>query len=300
MRPTGGDPVEAADGVSAQRDDEITRAPSSTSASASAASSSGATTSAEPHAELERVRVGFVEYFFGGGKRFQSRYRFIEVLSVIAYAWVSWLIGVEIYAGVVKNPLVLCLLIPVALVAYVWADFLSGLVHWTADTYFSADTPFLGPKFVKPFREHHTDPLAITRHDFIEANGDNCFMSQCLLLPGLFFIPIAQSELGTVLGIFTLFTSFGMLLTSIAHGWAHMAEPPAIVKRLQRWGLTLGPDHHAVHHLPPHRTHYCITTGWLNPLLDRVRFFHRAERVLGLLGIHPGVDAGVVDKTPAD
>lgn len=240
-------------------------------------------------------RVGLIEYFFGGGKRFTSRYRFIEVLSVIAYAWVSWLILVEIHAGVTRHPLVLWLIIPVLLVSYVWADFLSGMVHWCADTYMSADTPFLGPKFVKPFREHHADPLAITRHDFIEANGDNCFMSQCLLLPGYFVFPIRSTELGTVLGMFTLFTSFGMLLTSIAHGWSHMADPPWVVKILQRWGLTLGPEHHAVHHVPPHRTHYCITTGWLNPLLDRIRFFHKLERVLALVGIHPGVDAGVGD-----
>ena len=40
---------------------------------------------------------------------------------------------------------------------YLAADWVSGMVHWAADSWGSADLRIVGPAFLRPFREHHID-----------------------------------------------------------------------------------------------------------------------------------------------
>jgi hypothetical protein len=164
-------------------------------------------------------------------------------------------------------------------VGYFVTDFISGFVHWAGDTLGSETLPIIGATFVKPFRFHHVDQKDITRHDFIETNGNNCIVSVLLMLhvvllmpktPGFFFY------YGTLMFSIALFT----LGTNQFHKWAHedLDKLGPVVRGLQRAGLILSPEHHKTHHTAPHDTAYCITHGMLNPLLARLRFFRHAER----------------------
>jgi len=171
-------------------------------------------------------------------------------------------------------------LLALALVlGYLTADFVSGFVHFLADNIGSTRTPFFGPVFIRPFREHHIDPLAITRHDFLEVNGANCLISLPVLLGTYYLVPIGGAGslfFAAYIGLFL----FGIFLTNQFHSWAHNPPPPAWLRGLQRTGLILGPEHHARHHTPPYNTYYCITSGWLNPLLARTRLFERIKEPL--------------------
>ncbi len=158
------------------------------------------------------------------------------------------------------------------------ADLVSGVVHWAADTYGSPTMPIFGG-FVRTFREHHADQVDITRHDFIETNGDVCIFSS----PVHFLLILWVEDpyvLCCVLGLFV-----GSYTNSQIHKWAHSAERPWLLRVGQRSRLLLSPEHHSRHHSHPHLTHYCITTGWMNGLLDNLGFFRKAEWLLLKLGL---------------
>jgi len=167
-----------------------------------------------------------------------------------------------------------------ALLGYLVADFVSGFVHFLADTFGHEKLFFLGPAFIRPFREHHVDPRAITRHDFIETNGNNCIICIPTALTVYALLP-AQTELWAAFALaFTAWFMVGIFMTNQFHKWAHLEEIPGWIARLQAWGLILSPEHHDVHHTPPFDRYYCITTGWMNPVLQRLRFFSTLEATL--------------------
>lgn len=161
-------------------------------------------------------------------------------------------------------------------VAYLASDALSGLVHWAGDTIGHEGVPFLGPNFIRPFREHHVDQADIARHDFIETNGNNCIVIVGPLALALLLMP-AHLGLGFFTAAFVGFLALFVVATNQFHKWAHSERPPRAARLLQRCGVILSPRHHQKHHAAPHDRHYCITVGWMNPVLNRIRFFRMLE-----------------------
>lgn len=199
-------------------------------------------------------------------------FRSIEALSLSVFAVfeirLGWVVTKSLF-GLPFTTAWAAALFAVSLAGYVISDFFSGLVHFLADNFGSPNTPFWGPKFIRPFREHHTDPKAITRHSFLEVNGDNALVSLVVLLPVFFLFPPAASKINTLIGLGTFVFLFAIVFTNQIHSWAHAESTPRFVRWLQRHRLILAPDHHSIHHTSPFDTYYCITTGWLNKLVER-------------------------------
>jgi ubiquitin-conjugating enzyme E2 variant len=179
-----------------------------------------------------------------------------------------------------------------AFVGMLFADFISGFVHWMFDTWGSVDTPVVGRLAIRTFRHHHVDQKAITRHDFIETNGHNIALSTICAVFGILWCDPAKPTLpGVFFGMSGAFSIVFVSLTSQIHKWAHEDEPSRVIRFLQRARIILSPSHHAVHHAAPYNRNYCITIGWMNGPLRAVRFFETLERLItAVTGVIPRKD----------
>jgi ubiquitin-conjugating enzyme E2 variant len=179
---------------------------------------------------------------------------------------------------------------PIILVAaLVAADFLTGCIHWAADTWGSEDLPVIGPRLIRPFRVHHVNPDDFLSRDVLDANGDVALLALPLLAAAL-LIPL-DTVTGRVASLALASLATCVLPTNQVHQWAHCASPPRAVGWLQRAGVLLGPGPHSRHHTAPFVDNYCILTGWCNRPLAAIQFFPRLERVIAAItGAEPRRD----------
>ena len=179
-------------------------------------------------------------------------------------------------------------IVPAAvLIGYLAADFVSGTVHWFCDTFFNEETPVIGQFLIRPFRDHHTQPRRITEYDLLSQDASNYFI---VLPPLLIAWSSGGADADSWLAVASHAALFGFAVgsvgTNLFHKWAHAEEVPMAVRWLQRRRVILAPNVHRVHHRNNYRG-YCVTSGWMNGILDRVEFFPRAERLIRRLARRP-------------
>ena len=204
-------------------------------------------------------------------------FRAVEFVGLFLFLSFAFIISWKIIASF--NELWF-LSLPALLIGWIMSDFIGGIVHWAGDTWGSVDIPILGPALIRPFREHHVDQLAITRHDFVETNAA-CALAGTPVLFVCLFLPIGSLyKFSSFCVYFIFFMTIFVLFTNQIHKWAHAKKANFLIKILQKYRIFLNPEHHKIHHTVPFNKYYCITTGWMNPILTYFEFFPKMERLI--------------------
>ncbi|CAK8695401.1 unnamed protein product [Clavelina lepadiformis] len=160
------------------------------------------------------------------------------------------------------------------------SDFVCGVMHWVVDSYFSSETPILGPAVVRPFRLHHFAPTQITYNDYVITYGDAAICTTPHLLFTMW-----------ILCFYSLGEGHDIITT-----WAHTHDRPipAAAEFLQKLGLILPKDHHRKHHTPPHDCNYCLVAGLVDGPLEAINIWRRLENVVeSVTGVKPRIHTTV-------
>lgn len=162
------------------------------------------------------------------------------------------------------------------IVSILTADFITGLMHWAEDTWLRPGKSDVLDRFiVNDNIDHHRSPGKIRAGAYWATNR------VCIALAVV---------VGAILAAFHVHAwepYFVLTLLSQSnqvHLWAHSSRPPMPVKWLQRTGLLQSTAHHAEHHKRPYASRFCTMTEFLNPILDRIRFWHALESIVVYFG----------------
>jgi hypothetical protein len=159
-----------------------------------------------------------------------------------------------------------------ALAGWLLADFGSGVIHWAQDRYGSPRWPLVGG-IVRDTIRHHRKPMGFLEKPVLARSARMIALALVVLMALL----VAGAPLA-----FALPLSAGIFLSNEIHAAAHAKARslPRPVRALQQIGLIQSPLHHAAHHRHLKNVNFCTLTDWMNPVLERVRFWRRLEALI--------------------
>jgi plasmanylethanolamine desaturase len=257
-----------------------------------------------PGIKLARQGGGLVDFGHGVDGPFAAPLNEVEIIDVPAHDEIGWGQRAFEAACIAGAAVLICIhagrlisvkdhwswpLIAAIATGGLFADFMSGMIHWFADTWFHETMPILGRRLLRPFRVHHVNPADFLRRSFIDTNGD-VSMVCILFLLAIYACPL-ESAAGLWWAVFLFSSTIVAWPTNQVHQWAHMQHPPRLAGWLQRAGIILDGPSHRLHHRLPYTEYYCIATGWLNRPLTAIQFFRRLEALITwLTGLEPRED----------
>ena len=165
---------------------------------------------------------------------------------------------------------------PLLFVSVLIADFTSGVLHWTTDTYLDE---IRLRRVTSIAREHHFNPHNILKYSYLDYVSFGSLGSIILVGPPMVLTMVALPPSTLVHLVVMSFSIIAvcMYFAVHAHRMGHQWSNIAPIRILQKLRILHSPKHHLAHHKSPHLIRYCAFTGWANPLCDKFRVWRGFE-----------------------
>jgi len=162
-------------------------------------------------------------------------------------------------------------------------DFVTGFVHFWIDQYGREDMPLVGKSVISLNINHHMHPMEMTKRSYWSLTWTSWVLGFVILL--LWFVAFRQLNWEVV--FFVLYGAQG----NIIHKWSHRTKSQNgyVITLLQKWKLIPDKHQHRHHHRSPFDTYFCVMTVFLNPILERIRFWEGVVWLSTKLGFPPAV-----------
>lgn len=156
---------------------------------------------------------------------------------------------------------------------WLFADFLTGTIHWWEDTYGNPSWPILGKSVVLPNLEHHQNPRSLLAGSYW--NRINTSLYAAIVVGVLLWLCGWHSWRMIVC---LVFASQGNEIHAVAHRTDK--ENGKFLMFLQKIGIVQKRKTHGWHHQAPYNTNFCVMTEFMNPILNAINFWVKVEWVL--------------------
>ena len=162
-------------------------------------------------------------------------------------------------------------------------DLVTGFVHFWIDQYGHEEMPILGSTVIKNNINHHKNPMDMTKRSYWSLTGSSWILGFVILL----FWVLAFRKLHWEVLFFVLYGAQG----NIIHKWAHRTKSQNgyVITLLQKWKIIPDKHQHRHHHKSPFDTYFCVQTVFLNPILEKIRFWEGVVWLFTKLGYPPSV-----------
>lgn len=156
---------------------------------------------------------------------------------------------------------------------WITADFITGIIHWWEDTYGNPNWLIIGKYVVKPNLIHHKQPTKMLEGSYWNRINTSFFAVAAF---GAIFWWIGLRSWQFIVCL--LFCVQGNEI----HAMSHRPDKAngKMVLFLQKTGIFQSKKTHRWHHKAPYETNFCIMSDFINPILNRIDFWRKLERLI--------------------